>query len=137
MGGVRVVVSRPERPAARERQTRFPRSVYGDGEEPDYRFSLANERTFLSWLRTSIGLVAAGGAVAVFDGPDRSALSTGLAIILTVLGGLAALLAWPRWASVERAMRRGRPLPGAAITLLGISIAIAVISTVVLAVALR
>ncbi len=31
--------------------------------EPDYRFTLANERTFLAWLRTSLSLLAAGIAV--------------------------------------------------------------------------
>ena len=25
------------------------------GEAPDYRFSLANERTFLAWIRTALG----------------------------------------------------------------------------------
>lgn len=32
--------------------------------EPDYRFTLANERTFLSWQRTSPGLLAAAVALA-------------------------------------------------------------------------
>ncbi|MBW6099325.1 DUF202 domain-containing protein [Escherichia coli] len=31
------------------------------GEAPDYRFSLANERTFLAWIRTALGFLAAGG----------------------------------------------------------------------------
>jgi putative membrane protein len=30
------------------------------GEAPDYRFSLANERTFLAWIRTSLGFLAGG-----------------------------------------------------------------------------
>ena len=30
--------------------------------EPDYRFTLANERTFLAWQRTSLGLMAAAVA---------------------------------------------------------------------------
>ncbi len=30
------------------------------GEEPDYRFSLANERTFLAWIRTALALLAGG-----------------------------------------------------------------------------
>ena len=45
------------------RRQRWPARVYGTGAEPDYRFSLANERTFLAWLRTSMALVA--GAVAL------------------------------------------------------------------------
>ena len=35
---------------------RRPRSVYGGGEEPDPRFSLANERTALAWMRTALAL---------------------------------------------------------------------------------
>lgn len=31
------------------------------GSDPDYRFSLANERTFLAWIRTALGLLAGGG----------------------------------------------------------------------------
>jgi hypothetical protein len=30
------------------------------GEEPDYRFTLANERTFLAWIRTALAILAAG-----------------------------------------------------------------------------
>ena len=33
------------------------------GEAPDYRFSLANERTFLAWIRTALGFLAAGVAL--------------------------------------------------------------------------
>jgi putative membrane protein len=32
--------------------------------DPDYRFSLANERTFLAWIRTALALVAGGVAAA-------------------------------------------------------------------------
>ncbi len=28
-----------------------------EGEEPDYRFSLANERTFLAWISTALALL--------------------------------------------------------------------------------
>lgn len=31
--------------------------------EPDYRFTLANERTFLAWIRTALALLAGGVAV--------------------------------------------------------------------------
>lgn len=34
------------------------------GTEPDYRFTLANERTFLAWIRTALALIAGGVAVA-------------------------------------------------------------------------
>ena len=39
------------------------RRVLGPGTEPDPRFSLANERTYLAWWRTGIAGVAAGFAV--------------------------------------------------------------------------
>ena len=42
---------------------RKPDSVYGVGHEPDPRFSLANERTALSWMRTALALVAGGVAI--------------------------------------------------------------------------
>ena len=29
------------------------------GKDPDYRFSLANERTFLAWIRTALAFMAA------------------------------------------------------------------------------
>jgi len=45
---------------------RFPRWVYGAGDEPDARFSLANERTFLAWIRTSLALLAGSIAVEAF-----------------------------------------------------------------------
>ena len=32
----------------------------------DYRFILANERTFLAWMRTALGLVAGGVALDQF-----------------------------------------------------------------------
>lgn len=33
-----------------------PKLVRGVGQEPDYRFTLANECTFLAWIRTSRAL---------------------------------------------------------------------------------
>lgn len=46
---------------------RRPTWVYEAGEEPDPRFSLANERTFLAWVRTafSLGLVLVVAVVAL------------------------------------------------------------------------
>lgn len=85
---------------------------YEEGEEPDYRFTLANERTFLAWLRTALALVA--GAVALTQlVPSFSVvgLRTGLAVLLAVTGTLLAAFSYHRWAQVQRAMRHSRPLP--------------------------
>lgn len=85
---------------------------YEEGQEPDYRFTLANERTFLAWLRTALALVA--GAVALTQlVPSFSivGLRTGLAVLLAVAGTLLAAFSYRRWAQVQHAMRQSRPLP--------------------------
>jgi putative membrane protein len=104
-----VTASRTEGPATVGR--RFPRRVYAVGEEPDPRFSLANERTFLAWMRTSLALSAAGVALVAFDLPVPEGVRQVCAVLLIGLGLLAPVQAWFGWASTERALRRSRPLP--------------------------
>ena len=71
-----------------ERDRRWPRAVYGVGTEPDPRFSFANERTFLAWIRTSLGFLAAGVAIAAVSGfSDQLRLEVRLAAILPFWGG--------------------------------------------------
>ncbi|MGH3360634.1 MAG: YidH family protein [Nocardioidaceae bacterium] len=91
--------------------SRWPRSVYGAGSEPDPRFSFANERTFLAWIRTALALLAGGAAVEALELPMGEVLQTTLAAILVLLGLLCAVSSWLRWARAERAMRTGMPLP--------------------------
>lgn len=108
---------------------RFPRSVYGDGDEPDPRFSLANERTFLAWIRTSLALVAAGVAIEVLE-VGHPAWRLAAALVFTSLGILAAIRAWLGWAGTERALRNGKALPGPGIGIVlvvGIVVAVALI----------
>lgn len=86
--------------------------LLGGGREPDPRFSLANERTFLAWIRTALGLLAGGIALEAFAGgliPEGVRVS--LAMGLIALAMLMAITAIVRWLRVERAMRRQRPLP--------------------------
>jgi len=90
---------------------RFPRSLYGMGSEPDPRFSLANERTFLAWIRTSLALSAAGVALEALELPIVPGLRLACAVLLIALGILAPVQAWTGWVATERAMRQGRPLP--------------------------
>jgi putative membrane protein len=83
-----------------------------EGTAPDYRFSLANERTFLAWIRTGLALIGGGLAVAGFLPRQRVPhLREVLAVTLMVLGSTVAFRAIDRWARVERAMRLGQPLP--------------------------
>ena len=90
----------------------WPSWVYGAGSPPDHRFSLANERTFLAWVRTSLALLAAGVALDAVELDGPSELQSVLAAVLVVLGLFSAAASWLRWAAAERAMRLRRPLPG-------------------------
>jgi putative membrane protein len=86
--------------------------VYNVGVEPDYRFSFANERTFLAWIRTAMALIASGVAVDVLVLPERDPLARSLAVLLAALGMAAAVISGIRWARAEQAMRLKEPLPG-------------------------
>lgn len=90
---------------------RFPASVYAVGDEPDPRFTLANERTFLAWIRTALALLAAAAAVDAFDLPLTLLVERTLVLSLATAGALCAYRSWRNWADTERAMRLGEPLP--------------------------
>jgi len=92
-------------------ERRWPRWVYAAGTEPDPRFTFANERTFLAWLRTALALVSAGVVLDVVDLPLAEAEERFIALSLVVLGLACALSSWARWARAERALRRQEPLP--------------------------
>lgn len=94
------------------RSSRCPLSADDDNAEPDYRFTLANERTFLAWQRTALGLLAA--AVAVIQFVPQFGIPGArhaLGLVLGVLAMLTAGMGWLRWHQVDRAMREGKPLP--------------------------
>lgn len=99
-------------------RNRWPGWVYGEGSEPDPRFSFANERTFLAWIRTALALLAAGVALDAISLAIPSALQVGLAVSFIVLGLFCAATAWLRWACAERAMRRREPLPASRLSVL-------------------
>ena len=82
------------------------------GTDPDYRFTLANERTFLAWLRTGLALLA--GAVALASlvhnfGPRPMRIT--MTAMLLALSLTVTLGAYARWERTERALREQRPLP--------------------------
>lgn len=116
---------------------RFPRSVYRHGTEPDPRFTLANERTFLAWIRTALALLAGGVALEVLGLDLHAGLRFAASLVLIVAGIAAAVFAWIAWMGTERALRLGRALPS---SVLGPILTVAVVAAgvlVLLAVLLR
>ena len=111
--------------------TRRDRELLSEGENPDPRFTLANERTFLAWIRTALALLAGGIGVEAFlhdlPGAPRRALSA----LLIVLGGALSLGAYRRWRAAEIAMRLGQPLPLPGVALL-LSLGVAAVGAVLL-----
>jgi putative membrane protein len=87
-------------------------TVVSEGRRPDTQAELANERTYLAWLRTGLALVALGVAaerVLPAEGIIWARQLVGITLILA--GVLTAGLARSRWQAVDRAVRTGRPIP--------------------------
>ena len=82
---------------------------------------LANERTFLAWIRTSLAIISLGFVMAKFSlwlreiaaglHPEASTYHPGFSIPIGVsmmaVGGLVTLLAAWRYRAVNRAIERG------------------------------
>ncbi|MBW0115136.1 MULTISPECIES: YidH family protein [Pseudonocardia] len=124
--------NRDHRPLRADDTEHLPDGPKG-GSDPDYRFALANERTFLAWLRTALALDAGGIAVVTLlprFGPAGGREAVGMA--LTALGVAVAAAAVWRWHRVQQAMSRDEDLPptrmpvliGAALVLLGATVAV-------------
>lgn len=111
MEGDRALTNDSKTPESEGRRTLSARILQG-GSEPDPRFTLANERTFLAWIRTSLAMLAGGVAVeafmADFFGPElRKSVSVLLLALALLIGGGSFF----RWINVERAIRSKRALP--------------------------
>jgi putative membrane protein len=98
--------------------------------EPDVdaRFLLANERTLLAWVRTSLTIIAGGVGVQQFGhvGGRRW-----IAAALIVFGVFAASAGTIRYHRADRAIRDGR-LPGAGFGPTIVSASVIVIALVLL-----
>jgi putative membrane protein len=95
------------------RQWFDPGTVREVGTTPDYRFSLANERTFLAWIRTALALIAGGLAATQFLPPLPGVrhLREVIAAVLLLLGATVAVRAVGHYTLTERAMRLNQDLP--------------------------
>ncbi|MFI6208616.1 YidH family protein [Streptomyces sp. NPDC051041] len=113
-----------------------PQQIRQEGSTPDYRFSLANERTFLAWVRTALALIGGGFAVDQFLPGLARAWRVGLALALLAAGVLCSLRAVSHWIRCERAMRRGEDLPVSRFpALLGLVVALVALAMVVVVLA--
>ena len=100
----------PERP-------RFPQSVFATGKDPDARFSLANERTFLAWLSAGLALLSVGVGIEALGLDLQPQLRMAASVLLILCGIACPIQAWLGWSAVEKAMRNNRPLPAPRLSL--------------------
>lgn len=90
---------------------RFPKSVYGRGSEPDVRFSLANERTFLAWISAGLALVSVGVGLEALALSLNPGFRLAASVVLVLAGIACPVQAWFGWARAEAALRESRALP--------------------------
>ena len=93
-------------------RSKLARTLLPEGSEPDPRFTLANERTFLAWIRTALGFLAAGVGLDQLA-PDFATpvIRQLLALLLCLFSGGLAIYGYLRWLRNEKAMRLKDDLP--------------------------
>jgi putative membrane protein len=103
--------------------------------EVDYRFLLANERTFLAWSRTALALQVAGLGVLQFLTSAHDAVRLVLGLALVAVGSYTGAAGYRRYRSAERAIRAGEDLPAArpTVVLTAVVAAVPLVAAAVLA----
>lgn len=95
-------------------------------QEVDYRFLLANERTFLAWMRTALALIAGGVALDQFvQVAGARDLVAFLGIFAIMLGAIVAVLGIVQWRRADNAMRNGHRMDSS-VTVMIIGVLLAV-----------
>lgn len=82
----------------------------GPEHEVDPRFSLANERTYLAWMRTALALIVGGIVAAKALDFHHEVVRWSIAAPPIAAGALLALEGHRRWQTYETAMRHAQPL---------------------------
>ena len=106
-------------------------SVTSSGSHPDLRFSLANERTFLAYVRTALAVLAGGVAVIGYAPDRRIALGAGLGLL--AVGFVALIGGYARWRHIDKAIAADRPietssLPVIITVTLSVTVAVALVA---------
>jgi inner membrane protein YidH len=114
---------------------RWPHELRAVGKEPDPRFTFANERTFLAWVRTSLALIAGGLAAAQVLRFHLGGAHLLVAVPAITLGGIVVVMSYRRWELNERSLRLGKPLNYSLLTgVLAVGIAILATTSAILVV---
>jgi putative membrane protein len=101
-------------------------------QDPDVQSQLANERTYLAWLRTALALVASGVAAARLLAGQTLRWAWELVGILLILAGVVtAAFARRRWRAIQVAIREGGPMPAPRIAVM-IAVVIVVCGLIVI-----
>jgi putative membrane protein len=106
------------------------------GQEPDYRYTLANERTFLAWVRTALGMLAGSIAVAELAKSVPQALRVAIAVSLALLAAGMSTAGFWQWRDRQRRMRLGMPLgrtrllPVLSVSLLALCLLVAAVAII-------
>ncbi len=103
-----------------------------EGQAPDPRFTLANERTYLAWNRTALALVGGGLAASQLLHFDSDAVRLLVSLPPIALGGTLAGVSYRRWEANEEAMRLGKPLPAGPPRLLAYGLAVMAVAIAIL-----
>jgi putative membrane protein len=106
-----------------------------EGEDPDPRFTLANERTYLAWNRTALALIGGGLAASQLLHFDSGAVRLLVALPPIALGGGLAAVSFRRWEANEQAMRDGKPLPAGPPRVLAYGLAVMAVAIAILVIA--
>ena len=102
----------------------------------DPRFSLANERTFLAWIRTALGMLAGAAALEAVDLSWPTWVVRALAGVLAVSALLSIVIAWWRWRRVQLAIESGvaaavggsHLVPAAGVLIVGLGVLVLVLT---------
>jgi putative membrane protein len=106
-----------------------------DDGSPDARFTLANERTFLAYVRTALALLAGGVAVDQLNSV-HAGVRYAVSALLIGLALAAAGWGYRRWRQVDEALRRGDPMPTSNLPrVLAVGVAAAAVAAAIIVIA--